>query len=64
MSHKNLTHIMFNNPKYHSILVRVISSAIFAVGFILIAVAFEFAYRGSVINQINKLINDILFFGI
>jgi hypothetical protein len=52
------------NPKYKSIVVRVISSAIFAVGFILIAVAFEFAYRGSVMNQINKLINDILFFGI
>jgi uncharacterized membrane protein YagU involved in acid resistance len=52
------------NPKYHSIVVRVISSIIFAVGFILIAVAFELLYRGSVVNQINKLINDILFFGI
>jgi hypothetical protein len=52
------------NLKYKSILVRVISSAIFLVGFILIAVAFELAYRGSVMNQINKLINDILFFGI
>jgi hypothetical protein len=52
------------NPKYKSIVVRVISSVIFALGFILIAVAFEFAYRGSVMNQINKLINDILFFGI
>jgi hypothetical protein len=52
------------NPKYKFILVRVISSIIFAVGFVLIAVAFEFAYRGSVVNQINKLINDILFFGI
>jgi hypothetical protein len=52
------------NPKYKSILVRVISSAIFALGFILIAVVFELAYRGSVMNQINKLINDILFFGI
>jgi hypothetical protein len=52
------------NPKYKSIVVKVISSAIFAVGFILIAVAFEFAYRGSVINQINKLIHEILLFGL
>jgi hypothetical protein len=52
------------NPKYKSILVRVISSVIFAVGFILIAVAFELAYRGSVMNQINKLIHEILLFGL
>jgi hypothetical protein len=55
---------LIKHPKYKSIVVKVISSAIFALGFILIAVAFEFAYRGSVMNQINKLINDILFFGI
>jgi hypothetical protein len=52
------------NPKIHSIVVRVISSVIFAVGFILIAVGFELVYRGSVSNQINKLIHEILFFGI
>lgn len=52
------------NSKYKSIIVKVISSIIFAVGFFLIAAAFELAYRGSVINQINKLIHDILFFGI
>jgi len=52
------------NPKYKSILVRVTSSVIFAVGFILIAVAFEFAYRGSVINQINKLLHELLLFGL
>lgn len=52
------------NPKYKSIVVRVISSAIFAVGFILIAVVFELLYRGSVMNQINKLINEILIFGL
>ena len=55
---------IINNPKYHSIVVRVISSVIFAVGFFLIAAVFELAHRGSVANQINKLINDILFFGI
>lgn len=52
------------NPKYKSIVVRVISSVIFAILFFLIAAGFELAYRGSVINQINKLINDILFFGL
>lgn len=52
------------NPKYKSIVVRVISSIIFAILFFLIAAGFELAYRGSVINQINKLINDILFFGL
>lgn len=55
---------LIKHPKYHSITVRVISSVIFAVGFFLIAAGFELAYRGSVINQINKLINDILFFGL
>ena len=52
------------NPKLHSIVVRVISSIIFAVGFFLIAAAFELLYRGSVTNQINKLIHEILFFGL
>jgi hypothetical protein len=55
---------IIKHPKYHSILVRVISSVVFAVLFFLIAAGFELAYRGSVVNQINKLINDILFFGI
>ena len=55
---------LIKHPKYKSIVVRVISSIIFAVGFILIAVAFEFAYRGSVINQINKLIHELLLFGL
>jgi hypothetical protein len=55
---------LINNPKIHSITVRVISSIIFVVGFFLIAAAFEFVYRGSVTNQINKLIHEILFFGL
>jgi hypothetical protein len=55
---------IIKHPKYHSILVRVISSVVFAVLFFLIAAGFELARRGSVTNQINKLINDILFFGI
>jgi len=68
MSHKNLTHNMLNklinNPKYHSITVRVISSVVFIVGFLLVAAVFEFLYRGSVINQINSLIHNILIFGL
>lgn len=52
------------NPKYHSIVVRVVSSVIFTVLFFLIAAAFELVYRGSVSNQINKLIHEILFFGV
>lgn len=52
------------NPKYKSIVVRVISSIIFVVLFLLIAAGFELAYRGSVVNQINKLIHEILMFGL
>ena len=52
------------NPKYHSIVTRVISSIIFALLFVLICVVFEFVYRGSVTNQINKLIHEILIFGL
>ena len=52
------------NPKLHSITVRVISSIIFVVMFLLIAAGFELTYRGSVINQINSLIHNILFFGL
>jgi uncharacterized membrane protein YGL010W len=55
---------IINNPKYRSIVTRVVSAMVFALLFILICVLFELAYRGSVINQINKLMNDILFFGI
>jgi uncharacterized membrane protein YGL010W len=52
------------NPKYKSIVTRVISSLIFALLFVLVCIVFEFAYRGSVTNQINKLIHEILLFGL
>jgi uncharacterized membrane protein YGL010W len=52
------------NPKYHSIVTRLISSFIFALLFVLVCVVFEFMYRGSVTNQINKLIHEILIFGL
>jgi hypothetical protein len=52
------------NPKIHSLVVRAISSLIFLVLFVLVCVVFEFVYSGSVTNQINSLIHNILFFGI
>lgn len=55
---------LINNPKHHSIVVKVVSTMVFVALFICIAVVFEFVYSGSVTNQINKLIHEILFFGI
>ena len=55
---------LINNPKHHSIVVKVISTMVFVVLFICIAVVFEFVHRGSVTNQINSLIHNILFFGV
>jgi hypothetical protein len=55
---------LINNPKHHSIVVRAISTMVFVVMFICVAVVFEFVYRGSVTNQINSLIHNILFFGV
>ena len=55
---------LINNPKIHSIVVKVISTMVFVVLFICIAVVFEFVYSGSVTNQINSLIHNIVFFGI
>jgi len=52
------------NPKIHSLVVRIISSLIFIVLFVLVCVVFEFLYSGSVTNQINSLIHNILWFGI
>jgi hypothetical protein len=44
--------------------IKVISSIVFVVLFFLICAAFEWMYRGSVINQINSLIHNILWFGV
>jgi hypothetical protein len=55
---------LINNPKHHSIVVKAVSTMVFVALFICIAVVFEFVYRGSVTNQINSLIHNILFFGI
>ena len=55
---------ILNNPKYKSIIVKIISSIIFIVLFVIIGIVFEFVYRGSVINQINSLVHNILFYGL
>jgi hypothetical protein len=55
---------LINNPKHHSIVVKAVSTLVFIVLFICIAVVFEWIYRGSVTNQINSLIHNILWFGI
>jgi hypothetical protein len=55
---------LINNPKHHSIVVRAISTMVFVVMFICVAAVFEFVYSGSVTNQINSLIHNILWFGI
>jgi hypothetical protein len=55
---------LINNPKHHSIVVRVISTMVFVALFICVAAVFEFFYSGSVTNQINSLIHNILWFGI
>lgn len=51
------------NSKYHPTVVKVVSSVIFIVLFFLICAAFELAHRGSVTNQINSLVHNILWFG-
>jgi hypothetical protein len=55
---------LINNPKIHSIVVKAVSTMVFVVMFICIAVVFEWVYRGSVTNQINSLVHNILFFGV
>ena len=52
------------NPKYRSIVVKAVSTLVFIVLFICIALMFELVYSGSVTNQINSLVHNILFFGI
>jgi len=55
---------LINNPKHHSIVVKAVSTMVFVVMFICVAVVFEWVYRGSVTNQINSLIHNILWFGV
>lgn len=48
----------------NKLIIKVISSIIFIVLFCLIAVVFELLYRGSVTNQINSLVHNILWYGL
>lgn len=55
---------IINNPKYKSIIVRIISTTIFIVLFIVICTVFELVYPKSVMNQINSLIHQIVKYGL
>jgi len=46
------------------ILIKIISSILFIVIFFLICGIFELIYPRSVTNNINRLIDNILFFGL
>lgn len=52
------------NPKIHSIVVRVISSFIFAVGFILVLVIAETQYPNKVLNNMMYYVNTYLRMGL
>jgi hypothetical protein len=52
------------NPKLHSIVVRVISSLIFAIGFVFILVIAEWQYPNKVLNNIWYYINTYLRMGL
>jgi hypothetical protein len=53
-----------NHPKFHSILVKAISSTVFILLFVFICAVFEWMYRGSITNQINNLLHNILWYGL
>lgn len=52
------------NPKIHSIVVRVISSLVFAVGFILVLVIAETQYPNKVLNNMMYYVNTYLRMGL
>jgi hypothetical protein len=53
-----------NNPKYHSILVRVISSVIFALLFILVLVIAEWQYPNKVLHNSMYYVKTYLRMGL
>ena len=55
---------LINNPKLHSILVRVISSFIFAVGFIFILVIAEWQYPNKVLHNSMYYVKTYLRMGL
>jgi len=64
MSHIKMTHKFKNNPKFHSILVRVISSVIFALLFISILVIAETQYPNKVLNNMMYYVKTYLLMGL
>ena len=52
------------NPKLHSIVVRIVSSVIFAVMFILILVIAEWQYPNKVLNNLMYYVNTYLRMGL
>lgn len=55
---------LINNPKYYSILVRVISSIIFALLFILVLVIAEWQYPNKVLNNFKYYVDTYLRMGL
>jgi len=55
---------LINNPKIHSILVRVISSFIFALLFILVLVIAEWQYPNKVLHNSMYYVNTYLRMGL
>lgn len=55
---------LINNPKYHSILVRVISSVIFALLFILVLAIAELRYPNKVLNNFKYYVDTYLRMGL
>lgn len=64
MSHKKSKHNMKLNPKYHSILVRVISSVIFALLFISVLAIAEWQYPNTVLNNMMYYVKTYLLMGL
>jgi len=64
MSHKNLIHNMKNNPKIHSILVRIVSSVIFALLFVSVLVVAEGIYPNKVLNNAMYYVKHYLLMGL
>lgn len=64
MSHINMTNKLINNPKYHSILVKVISSFIFALLFISVLVIAEGVWPNTVLNNMMYYVKTYLLMGL
>jgi len=64
MSHKKTMNKFKNNPKLHSIVVRIISSVIFALLFIFILVIAETQYPNKVLSNMKYYVDTYLLMGL